>query len=219
MTVAHHVSDRLLVLYAGGNLAEGWSLAVATHLALCPDCRERLAVFECIGGALLDEQVTDDRQSIDASWEAQLARMQAPAKPPASARKHPGGSLRLPQPLFDYVGTDIPDIRWKALGPGAYHFPLAIRDGETNARLLRIPAGKPVPEHGHGGRELTLVLEGAFHDGAHLFRRGDLEEADGDIVHQPTATPEQDCICLAVTDAPLRFSSWVVRMIQPILRI
>jgi putative transcriptional regulator len=29
----HHVSDELLLSYEAGSLAEGWSLAVATHLA------------------------------------------------------------------------------------------------------------------------------------------------------------------------------------------
>jgi putative transcriptional regulator len=86
-------------------------------------------------------------------------------------------------------------------------------------RLLRIPAGKPVPEHGHGGRELTLVLSGSFHDGEKLFARGDLDEADASVQHQPVATPDEDCICLAVTDAPLKFRSWLVRLVQPVLGI
>jgi putative transcriptional regulator len=33
------------------------------------------------------------------------------------------------------------------------------------------------------------------------------------------ATEGEDCICLAVTEAPLKFTSWIVRMIQPILKI
>ena len=41
--VQHHLSDELLLDYATGNLAEGWSIAVATHLALCPACRDRLS--------------------------------------------------------------------------------------------------------------------------------------------------------------------------------
>ncbi|MFY7862622.1 MAG: 3-oxoacyl-[acyl-carrier-protein] synthase III C-terminal domain-containing protein, partial [Rhodoluna sp.] len=43
-------------------------------------------------------------------------------------------------------------------------------DTESQVRLLKIPAGKPVPEHSHGGRELTLVLKGAFSDGATVFK-------------------------------------------------
>jgi putative transcriptional regulator len=46
-----------------------------------------------------------------------------------------------------------------------------------------------------------------------------MEDADEETQHIPTATPEADCICLAVTDAPLRFTSWVVRLVQPVLGI
>ncbi len=85
--------------------------------------------------------------------------------------------------------------------------------------MLRIPAGKPVPEHSHGGRELTLVLCGSFSDAQGRFSRGDIEEADEDLEHQPIAGLEEDCICLAVTDAPLKFKNWLVRLVQPVLGI
>ena len=45
------------------------------------------------------------------------------------------------------------------------------------------------------------------------------EEADEDLTHQPIAGEGEDCICLAVTDAPLRFKSWIVRLVQPVLGI
>jgi len=84
---------------------------------------------------------------------------------------------------------------------------------------LRIPAGRPVPEHGHGGLELTLVLSGAFMDGEERFGPGDVQEANEDLVHTPHTVAGEDCICLAITDAPLRFSSRIVRMMQPLLNI
>jgi putative transcriptional regulator len=150
------------------------------------------------------------------AWAAVRNRLGTPE--PATAAPQPGTAV-LPKPLRDYVGGDIDAIRWKMLGKGAAQVRLRTGDRETQVRLLKIPAGKPVPEHSHGGRELTVVLTGAFHDGETLFARGDLEEADSDIQHIPTATPEADCICLAVTDAPLRFTSWIVRALQPVLGI
>ena len=41
MTIQHHLPDDLLLTYAAANLAEAWSLVVATHLSLCPECRRR----------------------------------------------------------------------------------------------------------------------------------------------------------------------------------
>lgn len=219
MTIRHHLSDDLLVSYAAGSLAEGWSLAVATHLALCPACRKRLAVAEGIGGELLESAGASPMEN--ASWEAVRSRIARPV--PLAERSRPSAVVRrengLPEPLRSYLGGDVETLRWRSLGRGASQIRIPTADTETQVRLLRIPAGKPVPEHGHGGRELTLVLSGSFADGKDLFARGDIEDADASLTHQPIATPGEDCICLAVTDAPLRFRSWLVRAIQPILGI
>lgn len=221
MTIRHHISDDLLLSYAAGSLAEGWSIAVATHLALCPTCRRRLAVAESIGGDMLE--TLPDNGSVDDAWASVRSRLQQPQKVAAPTVRatppvgHSSGSL--PEPLRSYVGSDIEALEWRPLGRGAYQIPIRTGDRETKVRLLRIPAGKPVPEHSHGGRELTLVLSGSFVDGDDVFARGDLEDADASLTHQPVATPDTDCICLAVTDAPLKFRSWIVRAIQPFLGI
>jgi putative transcriptional regulator len=221
--VQHHISDELLLDYATGNLAEGWSIAVATHLALCPACRDRLSFMEHTGGQLLEatEVKAEDKSSAE-SWTAMKAKLTAQgtsrpalAKPVATPVDVPV----LPEPLRSYLGSDVGALKWKALGRGAYHIPIKTGDSESQVRLLKIPAGKPVPEHSHGGRELTLVLKGAFTDGQTVFKRGDIEEADETLTHQPIATPDEDCICLAVTDAPLKFKSLLVRLVQPVLGI
>jgi putative transcriptional regulator len=219
MSVRHKVSDELLLDYASGSLGESWSLAVSTHLALCPESRQRLVALEMTGGALLD-QLTPTQPVSDTDWQNMRELLQA--RPDAAHAKQTSQSIEtavLPEPLRSYAGGDVDVLKWKQLGPGAYHFPIRTRDGEANVRLLRIPAGKPVPEHTHGGRELTVVLSGYFKDGDDVFRRGDFEEADEDLTHQPIAGEGEDCICLAVTDAPLKFKSWLVRLVQPVLGI
>ncbi|MCV0378043.1 ChrR family anti-sigma-E factor [Nitratireductor sp.] len=231
MSIQHHISEELLLDYATGQLSEGWRIAVATHLALCPSCRRRLAVMEMTGGALIaepvDEEATQEAASDEsASWESLRKRLAADrahtsdAERPVNAKaSSQAGQTVLPEPLRSYVGGDVDTVKWRPLGRGAYHLPIETDDGTARVRLLRIPAGKPVPEHGHRGRELTLVLSGSFHDGDDLFARGDFEEADETLQHQPIATEGEDCICLAVTDAPLKFRSWLVRAVQPIIGI
>ncbi|MDQ1197446.1 ChrR family anti-sigma-E factor [Agrobacterium sp. SORGH_AS 787] len=219
MSVWHHISDELLLDYASGSLAESWSLAVATHLALCPESRKRLHAMEMTAGALLRDAGPVQEIS-EGQWSAMKARMRAEAPyTPASVAASAAKPSVLPEPLRSYAGGDVDKLKWKPLGPGAYHFPIPTRDGEAQVRLLKIPAGKPVPEHTHGGRELTVVLAGCFRDGDDVFRRGDFEEADEDLTHQPIAGEGEDCICLAVTDAPLKFKSWIVRLVQPVLGI
>lgn len=231
-TIKHHVSDELLLEYAAGSLEEGWSIAVATHLALCPECRKRLAAMEVAGGAMMEAiEPETDADFEESAWAAMLSRLEKDDGPdPVSAKRIPenttsgaekpsAADLAIPEPLRTYIGGSLENLKWKRLGVGAYHYPIATGDEKITARLLRIPAGKPVPEHSHTGRELTLVLTGAFVSEGVTFGPGDLEEEDDDTVHQPMVTPDAECICLAVTEAPLKFQSRVVRLVQPFLGI
>lgn len=224
MNIRHHISDELLFDYANGVLEEGWSIAVATHLAMCPACRKRLAMMEAAGGLALEaiEVEPGAATAADFSWEAMRTRLDnagPAAEVPVPKKKMSAGAGSVPEPLRSYIGGDVNAVKWKPLGLGAYHFPIKTSNQDISVRLLRIPAGKPVPEHTHGGRELTLVLKGSFSDISGRFGPGDFEETDETVDHQPIADPGEDCICLAVTDAPLRFKSRIVRMIQPLIGI
>lgn len=215
MTIRHHINDDLLLAYASGNLAEGWSLAVACHLAMCPECRRNLATAEAAAGALLEELPPE--VGPDDSWERLKARLLTEPQEAAAPVKRPAKAT-LPEPLRSYLGGDLDTLKWRSMGT-AKQIIIRTNDNETQARLLRIGAGTPVPEHTHGGRELTLVLTGRFRDEVDSFGPGDLEDADGSLTHQPVADPEEDCICLAITDAPLKFRSRLMRIIQPFLGI
>lgn len=217
MTIRHHIEDDLLLSYASGALSEGWSIAVATHLALCPHCRARLETAEAVGGQLLDAIAPEQVDAL--AWDQLRTRIASGAMAPEVAPRLAAIASDIPRPLRDYIGGGIDAIKWRNLGKGASQMRLRTGDPTTQVRLLRIPAGKPVPEHTHRGRELTLVLSGSFHDEEGSFGPGDIEDADGSVLHQPIASPEADCICLAVTDAPLKFSSWIVRALQPVLGI
>ncbi|SMQ85613.1 anti-ECFsigma factor, ChrR [Devosia lucknowensis] len=214
-TIRHHLSDDLLLEYAAGSLSEGWSLAVACHLAMCPTCRGELALAEATAGVMLEELAPVDGPA--ESWDALKARILAAPEDKASPVVRPGNAT-LPEPLRSYLGGDVASLKWRNLG-NAKQILIKTGDETTQARLLCIAAGKPVPEHSHGGRELTVVLTGSFHDELDSFGPGDIEDADGSVTHQPIAGTDADCICLAITDAPLKFSSRLVRMVQPILGI
>lgn len=218
MNIHHHPSEELLLAYAAGDLGEAWSLVVATHTALCPLCRAQVRDAEAIGGVLVDD-LEPVSMSSD-SLERTLARLAgAPERTAERATDTSISAPVLPEPLRSYAGGDAGDLRWRPLGRGAYHVPLVRSPLGETARLLRIPAGRPVPEHGHNGLELTMVLSGSFTDRSERFARGDVETADGDLVHQPIADAGEDCICLAVTDAPLRFRSRMARLVQPLIGI
>ena len=213
MTIKHHISDNLLMGYAAGQLPEAFSLVVATHLSLCDDCRARLAEYEAVGGAVLDRAGAVAMS--DGSLAATMARIRTA---PAADRLAPSRSGLFPGPLASYVGGGLEAVKWRSIGMGVRQAILSTGKG-ASARLLYIPAGQNVPDHGHRGMELTLVLQGAFRDETDRFGPGDLEIADEDLSHQPVAEAGEDCICLAATDAPLRFNGLIQRIAQPFLRI
>jgi putative transcriptional regulator len=212
MTIRHHISDPLLMAYSAGHLPEAFGLVLATHLSLCDECRARLGAFDAIGGAVVSG--ADSVEMGDDCLAATLARIQSAPALPAPPRRQ--GIF--PGPLVDYVGGDLASVKWRSLGMGVKQAILPTAS-DASARLLFIPAGQNVPDHGHRGTELTLVLQGAFRDETDRFGTGDLEIADEDLNHQPVAEAGMDCICLAATDAPLRFNSLLVRMVQPLFRI
>lgn len=212
--IHHHLTDKLLMAYAAGTLPEAFSLTVATHISMCDDCRARLGAFESLGGAVLERAETVEMA--EDSLAATMARIRDGA--PVVDRPAPRRRGVLPAPLVDYVGGDLDAVRWRPIGMGVKQAILPTSRDAT-ARLLYIPAGAAVPDHGHRGTELTLVLQGAFVDETDRFGPGDIEVADEDLHHMPVADIGADCICLAATDAPLRFRRVIPRLAQPFLRI
>ena len=212
-TIKHHLTDALLMAYSAGSLPEAFSLTVAAHISMCDECRARLAAFDTVGGALI-EQCEASRMSAG-SLDATMALIRA-ARPKGKPAPRRGGIL--PAPLQDYIGGDLDAVRWRPVGMGVKQAILPTSK-EATARLLYIPAGAAVPDHGHRGTELTLVLQGAFVDEVDRFGPGDIEVANEDLNHTPVADIGADCICLAATDAPLRFRALMPRLAQPFLRI
>jgi putative transcriptional regulator len=207
--------DELLMAHAAGRLPEPLALVVATHLALSPAARERYGRFEALGGVFLDE--TQPTALAADSWDRLLARLD---DEPAATR--PGGEekaseSRLPRPLRDYLPGPLESLRWRNYGTAA-EYELPLRTPGFRTTLINVRAGKRVPRHTHEGNELTVVLEGAFHDATGRYRRGDLAIADRSIDHRPTAEKDRDCLCLAVTDAPLRLTGPFGRLLNPFLR-
>ncbi|MBJ6372812.1 ChrR family anti-sigma-E factor [Sedimentitalea arenosa] len=210
--IKHHLSDDLLMAYSAGTLPEAFSLMVASHVSLCDVCRAQLETFDAVGGALLEDETAEMGED---SLAATIAMISGHAPQPRAPRKRPGV---LPGPLQEYVGGDLEAIKWRPVGMGVKQAILPT-SRDASARLLFIPAGAAVPDHSHNGMEMTMVLQGAFSDEDDRFARGDVEMADESVHHTPVADISEDCICLAVTDAPLKFTGLIPRIAQPFLRI
>jgi putative transcriptional regulator len=208
--INHHVTDGIMRDYVSGALSYAFELVVATHVSMCDECRVRLGVHETLGGAALDgsppEQVSDGLR------DAVLARIDDTV--PAIRRS--AAFDVYPTPLAEVLGGQAP--RWRSLGLGVRQCVLH-QDRDSSVRLLFIPPKQAVPEHGHNGLELTLVLQGSFSDQADHFAVGDLEVADGDLTHVPVSGSDAPCICLAATTGRLKFTGMVPRLTQRLFRI
>ncbi len=214
-SINHHLNDAVLMAYAAGTLPEAFNLIVAAHVSLCDTCRAHAESYDALGGEILDDDcsiaVSDD------SLADTLALIDGGVVESVAPSSYNASSV-LPGPIQSYVGGDLDSVHWKPVGMGVKQAILPTSK-EASARLLMIPAGTAMPDHGHHGTEMTMVLKGAFQDDDEYFARGDVEIADSDLHHTPVADIHEECVCLAVTDAPLQFDKLLPKIAQRFLRI
>lgn len=211
-TITRHPDATTLVSFAAGTLTEPLAAVVAGHAAMCRRCRDELADLDLLGGALLNGQA-------DARSGKPLAVPARPAETDTNRGLHRPVDVteRLPAPIARVYDLSFDCIPWKRLGPGVWHHRLPLSAGVNgDLRLLKIGPGRRMPDHGHGGAELTLVLDGAFSDITGSYGHGDLQDVDENIEHRPVTDPIAGCICLIASERPARFKGLVGRLFQPL---
>lgn len=218
MTVSHHLDDATLLAHAAGTLSRTLALVAKSHLEFCPACRTSLRTADALGGALL--RSLDPAPLSPSSKDEVMSRI-------GSATLH-----RLPVPRFTQRG-EVPvslqailkvdrldDVPWRKSAPGVHIHRLPKEAGETGFfGLLKIAPGAKMPEHGHGGNELTLILKGAYQDELGHFGRGDIADHDESVGHTPVVVGDEPCICLVANEAATRFRSWPARLMQKFIGI
>ncbi len=202
--------DALLAAYGAGSLDPSLHALVASHLILKPDSRRFVAALENLAGTELAQLEPTPLSRRDERLAAIFDAEPAPRKPVAPLVY---GSDILPPPLRNYLGRGLNDIRWRTKIPGVKEF--RIEDtGRGDASLLWVRAGRRMPSHTHEGSEVTLVLQGGFSDVTGHYGRGDIAIAEADLDHKPVADAGEDCLCFAVTDAPLHLTGPFGRVLE-----
>jgi len=215
MNAANTLQDEWLLSYAAGNLTHGRSLMVASHLAYHEDMKEFVSNAEALGGALLDS--IDTATVSDSVLDQVLSRLEAETEAVRQTIEAPRRSDVLPQPLLDYTGQDIDSLNWRFMGPGMSSARLWNGPNDERLWLLRARGGVKVPEHGHNGDEWTLILKGSYQTSFGRFGVGDMDVSDDSVMHQPVIDDGEECICLVMTEGPIRLNSLAARMIQPFI--
>jgi putative transcriptional regulator len=231
VNINHHPDETTLISYAAGTLDEAFAVIVSCHLQICETCREDVKTAELIGGSHLEQSEEAplsqgsfgrllEKISVEPNTDITTEQSTTDLLNKTSQPNHNHEWSKLPLALRNYLETNIEDLKWKRLAPGVSHHPIKLSENANSSlRLLRIAKGKQMPEHGHNGHELTLILQGAYQDKFGTFAKGDIADLDDDVEHQPKVISDEDCICLAATEAPTKFKSLLGRILQPIVGI
>ena len=220
MNIQHHPDDSTLLSYAAGSLPEAFAIVVSCHLQSCDICRQRIAEAETLGAELVASTApvaTTERDRFMALLEREPANISYLDRSGLDAAT---SCHTLPPPLDKLLElapekrNDLP-LPWHKLSPGIEEIRLDTSD--QNLSLLKIDKGVKTPVHSHYGSEMTLVLHGGYSDALGEFGPGDVADLDHSTEHQP-ATDDDICICLAATDAPLKFRNLWLRLLQKVMR-
>lgn len=212
------VLEMMLMQYAAGGLSSAEALMVASHAALNPQARKKIAAYEAIGGQMLCSAET--RAPAPDCLDKIMAKIDG-----ACADTPCGQQAMFPLPAETGLREDIRSLinahcktrqrNWAALTGGIEVIYLKVCDKSPyRLRLVRLAGGQQAPQHRHAGIEITLVLDGGFRDATGHYTTGDMIVIDDPgFIHAPKADAE-GCTCLTLTEAPLRFQSRTVRILN-----
>ncbi len=217
-TPGHTVPDEFIVDYAAGRLSEAKSTLVATHASYHPSLLRKISDAEDIGGALLGS--SEEAELSDGFFDRLMGSIedQGADVSPENRSMPITYDPKIPLPLAKYLEGGLGGLKWRFMGPGMKQVKLWAGDDGEKLWLLKAKAGTEIPEHGHNGSEYTLVLQGGYSVNDSHFGVGDLEIAEDDITdHRPMIDDGEDCICLVVTEAPIKLKSLIGRAVQPFI--
>jgi putative transcriptional regulator len=185
MTLHDNAYAAFMLDYAAGVLSPAERLAADLHVALSREGGRTGRMTEAVGGALLEQARPERPAFFDA------ANLGA-----ADSQKAGSSSLDT------FIRRDLLALRWRRNIFGLKTLPAGI----PMASLLRLDPGERAPGHGHGRRDVTVVLHGSFADEFGIYEMGDLAFAEAGMKHQPRAVGDEPCVCLLATERgrPLR---------------
>ena len=202
MQIVHHPDVTTIMTCSAGSQPEALCAVVTSHLSMCPECMRELSLLEEIGVSLFECSVAD----------ATVAE----SKPPSIAdgidqiREMPPYPTKgdVPWPLIPVLGGHhLDSIEWTEIRSGISTYPIELSpDATGDLRLLRLEPGARLPEHGHLGEELTLVLRGSCSDEGGAYVVGDMADLDDETRHSVVAG-DQGCILLIASEMKPPFLS------------
>ncbi|WP_423186003.1 ChrR family anti-sigma-E factor [Alishewanella sp. d11] len=217
--VKYHPGIMLMEQYVEGTLSADVALAVATHIDLCPHC-QRLCqdLHNDQGSQLAKLQPAANTQDSDFEQMLAFITSQEPQTKAATKMLHDTVTVTINDRQFK-IPRALSRLaqqhgKWLQLG-GIATAKLPAGD-KAHVSLLYIDKGTEIPNHTHLGMEFTLVLSGKICDENGEYGAGDLLINSPVDTHTPHTKADEDCLCLSVLSAPLKFNKGLVRLLNPL---
>ena len=224
--ITHHPDDNLLTEYSSGSLANALGVIVCAHLQTCPHCRKRVEQLNKLGAAILNQSVAEAVQP--ASFDQLMVRIRSQNSETSACDKKSKSEQLHPvyanDPLLKHLPKVIAKLlprdgklKWERVSGSLKTARLKTGQSQYEVAFQRISSGGKVVEHDHRGLELTMVLCGSFSDEDGVYNQGDFLVRNPGEVHRPTATQNQDCLCISVVEAPVKVTGLFGKLINPFL--
>jgi putative transcriptional regulator len=209
-----HPDIDLLTEFAAGSLAMAPASCVSIHLHHCARCQRITRNLTEVGANFFAALAPFAVSNID--LHATLDKLDEEQTPEYSYQD-PANST--PAILQRLMRGDFTDLKWNSINAKLRVSWLPTGDPRYEFGLYHMQAGGRIPQHDHRGMEVTQVLQGGFYDSNHTYDKGDFIVRKPGDVHSLTAVQTEDCYCLLVLDAPLKFTEWRFRWMNPFLKL
>jgi putative transcriptional regulator len=222
--ISHHPKFELIKAFVNGDLPASLSAGIAIHADMCPVCQQTIAQFteqvaeNSFEEEYLDRFIVDDNEALEAVAAIDFDHMIEDIVASSDI------AIALPKVErtinFNDKTYTIPSaLHSMELGKQAHigkltRARLQLNENEIHTSLLHIQPGGGVPEHTHKGFELTVLLEGSFHDESGEYVKGDFIMLDSSHQHHPIST--NGCLCYTVANDALHFTQGINKLLNPI---
>ena len=124
-------------------------------------------------------------------------------------------SSGVPSCLKKLIPNGFDKLKWKSFGKSLRISHLETGDSQREVALHRISPGAKIANHDHRGQEITVVLKGSFSDEEGLYMPGDFIVKKSGEKHKPIVSKDSECICLTVSDGPIKLTGFFARFLNP----
>ena len=222
--IKYHPSLELLQAFVHGELPASLAAGIAIHADMCPKCQAQIAqLTEQVAEASFEERyldrfIVDDTDDIDIQTSFDINGMIDSITANndldvAQSKAQKTIAYHNKQYLLPKVLNNMEFSATSCIGKLS-RTRLQLDEQEIRTSLLHIAPGGSVPAHTHKGFELTLLLDGSFHDEHDEYVKGDFIMLDQRNTHHPESP--KGCLCYTIANDALHFTEGFNKLLNPI---